>query len=89
MVPGVRGSERVLEGIREVFPGADLFALGHFPEDLEGTSLEGVEVRTSFLQSLPGARKRYMFFLPLAVEQFDLRPYDLVISSSHVVAKGS
>src|SRR3712207_2705143 len=58
---------------------------------MRGTPLERIPVRTSFIQSLPGATKRHQSYLPLmpiAVEQFDLRPYDLVLSSSHSVAKG-
>ncbi|WP_156787600.1 glycosyltransferase [Rubrobacter xylanophilus] len=87
----VGGSERVVGAIREIFPAADIFAIVHNERDLKGTSLEGVHVRTSFIQSLPQAKEKYRLYLPLmplAVEQFDLRPYDLVISSSHTVAKG-
>src|SRR5215208_7775010 len=77
--------------MRKAFPGADLFALVHDSESLAGTPLEGVPVRTSFIQSLPRAKEKYRLYLPLmplAVEQFDLRPYDLVLSSNHTVAKG-
>jgi glycosyltransferase involved in cell wall biosynthesis len=86
------GSEEVLVAMLKVFPGADLYALVHDPQKLRGTSLEGVPVETSFVQSLPGAAERYRLYLPLmplAVEQFDLRSYDLVLSSSHAVAKGA
>ena len=75
----------------EAIPQADLYALVHEPEGLRGTPLEEVPVRPSFIQSLPKAKKRYQMYLPLmplAVEQFDLRPYDIVLSSSHAVAKG-
>lgn len=85
------GVERVVAEMREAFPSADLFALVHDPESLTGTPLEGVPVRTSFIQSLPWAKRKYRFYLPLmpiAVEQLDLRPYDVVLSSSHTVAKG-
>lgn len=85
------GSERMVEEMRRVFPGAEIFALVHDPESLQGTPLEGISVHTSFIQSLPLAKERYRSYLPLmpiAVEQFDLRPYDLVLSSSHAVAKG-
>lgn len=85
------GSEQVVEAMLAAFPQADLYALVHDPERLRGTPFEGVPVRTSFLQSLPRAKQRYQAYLPLmplAVEQFDLRPYDLVLSSSHAVAKG-
>jgi glycosyltransferase involved in cell wall biosynthesis len=85
------GSEQVVAAMLEAFPQADLFATTHDPDEVRGTPLEGIPVRTSFIQSLPGATKRYQSYLPLmplAVEQFDLRPYDLVLSSSHAVAKG-
>src|SRR5215210_2321613 len=85
------GSERVVAEIQRVFPGAYLFALVYDPESLEGTSLQGVPISTSFIQSLPrvkGEHRVYLPLMPLAVEQFDLRGYDLVISSSHTVAKG-
>jgi glycosyltransferase involved in cell wall biosynthesis len=85
------GVERVVAEMREAFPSADLFALVHDPESLVGTPLEGAPVRTSFIQLLPWAKERYRFYLPLmpiAVEQLDLRPYDIVLSSSHTVAKG-
>jgi glycosyltransferase involved in cell wall biosynthesis len=85
------GSEEVVVGILRSFPDADLFATVHDPAEMRGTPLEGVSVRTSFVQSLPGARKWYKAYLPvmpLAVEQLDLREYDVVISSSHAVTKG-
>lgn len=85
------GSEQVVAAMLRVFPGADLHALVHDPEGLRGSPLDGIPVRTSFVQSLPGAVRRYQAYLPLmplAVEQFDLRAYDLVISSNHAVAKG-
>ena len=85
------GSEQVLVAVLSVFPRADLYALVHSPKDLRGTPLEQVPVRASFLQSMPKAQEKYQAYLPLmplAVEQFDLRSYDIVLSSSHAVAKG-
>ena len=85
------GSEQVVAAVLEAFPCADSYALVHDPEGLRGTPLEGVPVRTSFIQRLPKAKEKYQTYLPLmplAVEQFDLRSYDLVISSNHAVAKG-
>src|SRR5215218_10673487 len=85
------GVERVVAEMRQALPGADLFALVHDSEGVAGTPLEGVPVRTSFIQSLPWAKSKYRLYLPLmpiAVEQLDLRPYDIVLSSSHTVAKG-
>lgn len=85
------GSERVVEQLLNLFPHADLFAVVDFlPESLR-SFIQNKPVRTTFLQRLPQARKRYRSYLPLmplAIEQLDLRGYDLVISSSHCVAKG-
>ena len=85
------GAERVLEEMLAVYPDADLFSLIEFLPESERQFLGGRQVQTSFLQRMPGARKHYrtyLPFMPFAVEQFDLSTYDLVISSSHAVAKG-
>ena len=85
------GAERVLEQMLGVYPQADLYSLIDFVPEGERGFLGGRKVRTSFLQRLPGMRRRYRNFLPLmplAIEQFDLSGYDLVLSSSHAVAKG-
>jgi glycosyltransferase involved in cell wall biosynthesis len=85
------GVERVIAGMRELFPNADLFALICDPDWLAQTPFEGATVHTSFIQRLPWATKKHRYYLPLmplAVEQFDLRSYDLVLSSSHMVSKG-
>jgi glycosyltransferase involved in cell wall biosynthesis len=84
------GSERVLTQILSLFPNCDFFTLIDFltPFDRQGIKNP---VTISFLQHLPFARKRYRNYLPLmplAIEQFDLSAYDLIISSSHAVAKG-
>lgn len=85
------GSERVVEQILNIFPQADLFAQVEFlPDDLKDF-IQHKPVKTSFVQKLPGAKKHYRSYLPLmplAVEQFNLSEYDLVISSNHAVAKG-
>ncbi|HEY1608823.1 MAG TPA: glycosyltransferase family 4 protein, partial [Paraburkholderia sp.] len=83
------GAERVLEQIIACFPDADLFAVVDFVEDR--AFLRGKKVTTSFIQRLPLARNKYRAWLPLmpiAIEQLDLSGYDVVISSSHAVAKG-
>lgn len=83
------GSERVVEEILECFPEADVFSLIDFMEDRD--FLKGKMVKTSFVQKLPFAKRKYRAYLPffpLAIEQFDLSGYDLIISSSHAVAKG-
>ena len=85
------GSERVLEQILRIWPEADLFSVVDFFPEEHRDALLGKHATTSFIQHLPRARKSYRSYLPLmpiAIEQFDLSSYDLVISSSHAVAKG-
>ncbi len=87
---GMRGGEKVLEVLCELYPEADIFTLLLEREKLSPT-IAGMNIRTSFIQNLPLAAKKYRSYLPLfprAVESFDLRGYDLVISTSHAVAKG-
>ncbi|HEY9881015.1 MAG TPA: glycosyltransferase family 4 protein [Leptolyngbyaceae cyanobacterium] len=85
------GSEKVVEQVLAVFPEADLFSLVEFlPSDLQFFICHK-QVTTSFIQRLPFAKRhfrQYLPLMPLAVEQFDLSAYDLVISSNHAVAKG-
>jgi glycosyltransferase involved in cell wall biosynthesis len=85
-----RGGEHVVEALCELFPQADLFALVADPQMLS-PQIQKHKLTTSFLQKLPGSRKwhrRLLPLYPLAVEQFDLRGYDLVISSESGPAKG-
>jgi glycosyltransferase involved in cell wall biosynthesis len=85
------GSERVVEQLLTLFPQADIFSLIDCVPAHERGFLCGKTVRTSFLQRMPLVRRMYPSYLPLmplAIEQFDLSDYDLVISSSHCVAKG-
>ncbi|GAB3526181.1 hypothetical protein GCM10027443_01070 [Pontibacter brevis] len=85
------GSERVVEQLLNIFPEADLFALIEFmPEHLR-QHIQHKKVSTSFIQKLPFAQKHYRNYLalmPLAIEQLDVSAYDLVLTSSHAVAKG-
>jgi glycosyltransferase involved in cell wall biosynthesis len=86
----MRGGERCLEVFCELFPNADLFTLLHVPGAVSPL-IERRRIVTSFVQRLPAAATRYRSYLPLfplAVQRFDLRDYDLVLSSSHCVAKG-
>ena len=86
----VTGSEKVVENIYKLYP-SPIFVLVKDDELIKGTFFENLEIHTSFIQRLPGARKHYrnyLFLFPLAVEQFDLRDYDVILSSSHAVAKG-
>ena len=85
------GAERVLEQILLCYPDADFFCVVDFIPPGRRSFLLGKKPETSFIQALPFARKAYRQYLPLmplAVEQFDLSAYDLVLSSSHAVAKG-
>ena len=71
---GMRGGEKVLEVFCEIFPNADIFTLIHIRGSVSGI-IEGMRIRTSFLQRMPLAKRRYRSFLPLfplAVEGFDL-----------------
>ena len=85
------GSEKVLAELLALFPDADLFAVVDFLSSADRLKLQDKQAQTSFIQTLPFAARRYrsyLPFMPLAIEQFDLSGYDLVISSSHAVAKG-
>jgi glycosyltransferase involved in cell wall biosynthesis len=86
---GMRGGERVLEVLCERYPDADLFTLLHVRGSVSPV-IERRRIVTSWLQHMPGARRYYRLGLPifpLLIEQFDLDRYDVVISSSHCVAK--
>lgn len=85
------GAERVLEELLACFPQADIFSVIDFLDENDRKLLGGKRAVTSFIQSLPNAQKWYRHYLPLmpfAIEQLDLTGYDIVISSSHAVAKG-
>lgn len=86
----MRGGERVLEALAEIFPSADLFTLVCDRKMLP-SSLSRLRVRTSLLQHLPRPTRWYPYYLPLfpiATSQLDLRGYDLVVSSDAAVIKG-
>jgi glycosyltransferase involved in cell wall biosynthesis len=85
-----RGGEEVLESICRLFPEADIFTHVYDPEAVSDTILQH-KVNTTFINSLPFARRLYQKYLPLmpiALEQIDLRGYDLIISSESGPAKG-
>ncbi|HEV2380186.1 MAG TPA: glycosyltransferase [Terriglobia bacterium] len=85
-----RGGERVVEALGDMFPQADIFTLVYDPKRTV-SSISRHRIQTSFLQSFPFATRIYQSLLPLmpmALEQFDLRGYDLVISSESGPAKG-
>lgn len=85
------GSEKVVEQLLALYPEADIFTLVDFLPASEREFLKGRKIHTSFIQKLPLAKKyyrQYLPWMPLAIEQFDLSEYELIISSSHAVAKG-
>ncbi|APO72537.1 glycosyltransferase family 1 protein (plasmid) [Rhizobium gallicum] len=85
------GAEKVLHELLTLFPEADLYStVFHLPEE-NRRFLNGKVPKTTFVQKLPFSGRlyrNYLFFMPLAIEQFDFSSYDLVISSSYAVAKG-
>jgi glycosyltransferase involved in cell wall biosynthesis len=86
---GMRGGERVLEVLCERYPQAELFTLLHVRHSVSPI-IERRRIHTSLLQHLPAARRYYRQCLPVfpaLIEQFDLERFDVVISSSHCVAK--
>ena len=88
---GMRGGEKCLEVFCELFPRATLLALVHRKGALS-PAIESMEIRTSFIQKLPGAltlHQRYLPLFPRAIESLDLSEFDFVLSTSHCVAKGA
>ena len=84
------GAERVLESFCELFPRAPVYTLV-YNEAMLGDIFKGKEIRTSFLQRVPFSRKEHRLFpilMPMAIEQFDLSHYDVVLSDSSSFAKG-
>lgn len=87
---GMRGGERVLERLIHLYPDADIFTHVYDPGAMSAT-IRARPVRTTFIQRLPGSRKHYQKYLPLmpmALEELDLRGYDLILSSESGPAKG-
>ena len=88
---GMRGGEKVLEVLCELYPDATLFTLLHNKGAMSPT-IENMRVQTSFVQTLPFKEDHYRHYLPLfprAIESFDFSGYDLIVSTSHCVAKGA
>ncbi|MGQ9804884.1 MAG: glycosyltransferase family 4 protein [Chlorobiales bacterium] len=87
----IAGSEKVIGELLAIYPDADLFTLVDFFDDDARKLVHGKRTQTSFIQHLPFSKtsfRSYLPFMPLAVEQFDVSKYDVVISSHHAVAKG-
>jgi len=88
---GMRGGEKVLEGMLDIFPSADIFTLFYEPGKVSAT-IRARKVTASYLNRLAPLRRYYrqcLSLMPRAVESFDLSSYDLVVSTSHCVAKGA
>jgi glycosyltransferase involved in cell wall biosynthesis len=84
------GSELVVQAILNSFE-ADLYALIDFESTNKESYLFGRNIGTTFLQHFPGSQngvQKYLPLLPFAIEQLDLRSYDIILSSAHTVAKG-
>lgn len=85
------GAERVMSEMLKVFPKSDLFSVIDFLSDESRVYFLGKQAKTTFIQNLPRAEKSYRNYLPLmplAIEQLDVSGYEIVLSSSHAVAKG-
>ncbi|MGQ9618708.1 MAG: glycosyltransferase [Candidatus Aminicenantia bacterium] len=88
---GRRGGEKVLEVFAELFPEADIYTLFHF-KGSQHPSIESRKIYVSFLQKFPFIKSHYRYYLPIfpiAIESFNLNDYELIISTSHCVAKGA
>src|SRR5688572_13300906 len=86
----MRGGERVLEEMLRVYPQAEVFTLVH-TRGAVSPIIEDRPIHTSWIGQLPGVARHYRYWLPFfpsAIERFDLSGFDLIISSSHCVAKG-
>jgi glycosyltransferase involved in cell wall biosynthesis len=87
----MRGGEKVLESLCSLFPQADIYTLVFDPKEI-ADSIKRHSITTSWIQKLPFATRHYSKYLPLfplAIEQFDLSAYDLVLSSEAAVGKGA
>jgi glycosyltransferase involved in cell wall biosynthesis len=85
-----RGGEKCLEVFCELFPSADVYTLIYAP-DRVSSLIKSMNIRASRLNDIPRIERVYRYCLPLfprVIESFDLRNYDLIVSSSHCVAKG-
>lgn len=85
------GSEKVVKEFIDLYPSSELYSIIDYLSDSDRQLFHGKKANTTFIQNLPGARKKYQKYLPLmplAIEQLDVSAHDIVLSSSHAVAKG-
>ncbi|EIY5152596.1 glycosyltransferase family 4 protein [Klebsiella variicola] len=85
------GAERVIKEFLDIFPESELYSIVDFLQPEARNELHGKHAVTSFIQNLPKSKKNYQKYLPLmplAIEQLDVSSHDIILSSSHAVAKG-
>ncbi|ELA3178328.1 TPA: glycosyltransferase family 4 protein [Klebsiella aerogenes] len=85
------GSEKVIKEFIDVFPSSELYSVVDFLSDSNRELFSGKKAKTTFIQKMPFAKSKYQKYLPLmplAIEQLDMSGHDVVLSSSHAVAKG-
>ncbi|HCB2426168.1 TPA: glycosyltransferase family 4 protein, partial [Escherichia coli] len=85
------GSEKVVAELIKIFPSSELYSIVDFLSAENKKLFNDKDIQTSFIQKFPFAKKKYQTylpFMPLAIEQMDVSKHDIVLSSSHAVAKG-
>lgn len=90
-LPFIGGAEKLLEAVLEIFPEAPIFTLIYNPKAFKGSTIGRHSVQASFINGLPGAKRGYRNYLPLfplAIEQFDLSSFDVILSFSYAAAHG-
>ncbi|HHQ4314560.1 TPA: glycosyltransferase family 4 protein, partial [Serratia fonticola] len=85
------GAERVIKELIDIYPSSELYSIIDFLSDESRVLFHGKKATTTFIQKLFQAKKKYQKYLPLmplAIEQLDVSKHDVILSSSHAVAKG-
>lgn len=85
------GAEKVIKEIIDIYPESDLYSVVDFLSENDRGLFHGKKAKTTFVQNLPFSKKKYqkyLPFMPLAIEQLDVSEHDIILSSSHAVAKG-
>ena len=85
------GAERVIKEFIDIYPEADLYSVVDFLKESSRVNFNNKKAKTTFIQKLPFAETKYQKYLPLmplAIEQLDVSSHDIILSSSHAVAKG-
>ncbi|HDY8629634.1 TPA: glycosyltransferase family 4 protein, partial [Klebsiella pneumoniae] len=85
------GAERVIKEVIDLYPESEVYSVIDFLSDTHRGYFNGKHATTTFIQKLPFSEKiyqKYLPFMPLAIEQLNVSAHDIVISSSHAVAKG-